>query len=130
MFEGPLAASARASCWFIATALSLQEITIVQLGGAAAPATTGQVTVDCGFGSRALSDAAQRARSNAARFTTPVAPPQTAAVFAVPTQVWMVSGVLSPAGRAVLAAACSAGSVEMNCPVALALKVVVTGGVA
>src|SRR6516165_9762996 len=101
MLMGPLlaarmAGSACASCWFIATALSLQEITIVQLGGAGPPVTKAQLIVDCGFGSRALSDAAQRARSNAARFTTPAAPPQSAVAFAVPTQVWMASGVLNP----------------------------------
>src|SRR5215469_14983207 len=114
MAGGPLAARAWTSCWtccwLIATALSLHEITIVQLGGA--PATAGQLMVDCGFGNKAFSEAAQRARSNAASFTTPVgpAPAQVAAAFAVPTQVWMESGVFGPNGRALLAAACSTAS--------------------
>src|SRR5690242_7056579 len=102
---------------------------MVQLGGAPPPAMKVQLAVDCGFGSNALSETAQRARSKAARLITPAAPPQTATAFAVPTQLCTRSG-LSPPGIAALAAACSAASVEANSPLPAALKVVVTGGVA
>src|SRR5690349_19004073 len=102
---------------------------MVQLAGAPPPATNVQAIVDCGFGSNAFSDTAQRARSKAARLITPAGPPQMATAFAAPTQLWTASG-LRPPGSTALAAACSAASVEANWPVPPALNVVVTGGVA
>ncbi len=108
----------------MAAALSNQRIWMVQLGGAL-PGKL-QVIVDCGLGSRLLSEEVQRARSKAARFTgllhvdTPLA---------VPTHGSAMLSVTGPCATSAIAAACSAASVEAICGGFTApFAVIVAGG--
>src|ERR1700740_3787197 len=108
----------------MAAALSNQRIWMVQLGGA--PGAKLQVIVDCGLGSRLLREEVQRARSKAARFTGLL---QVDTPLAVPTHGSVMLSVTGPCATSVIAAACSAASVDAICGGFTApFTVIVVGG--